>query len=79
MPDVVPDPTLTPIKAPTPEVSSTAFDRIGGRKFLLSAVAMVVLLLGSYLGMDDTTKQYVMILALGGTGAIALENMFGKK
>jgi hypothetical protein len=54
------------------------FTSIGGRKFILIIIAMVLMALKSVLQIDETTLNNILYLALGGAGAIAIEDAVGK-
>lgn len=51
---------------------------IGGRKCALVLVAMTLVALRNVIGIDDATVDMIVYLALGGSGAIALEDAVGK-
>lgn len=50
------------------------FDAFGGRKMVLLLVGMILLATKQLTGIDDETVNKILYLALGGSGAIALED-----
>lgn len=52
---------------------------LGGRKATLVLIAMALVATHDLLGLDHDTIQQIVILALGGSGAIALEDMLGNR
>ena len=50
------------------------FAKLGGRKFFVILVAMILVALQSVLDIDESAIQYIVYLALGGSGAIAIED-----
>lgn len=54
------------------------FSSIGGRKFTLIIIAMIFMALKHVLQIDDATLNNILYLALGGAGAIAIEDAVGK-
>ena len=47
---------------------------LSGRKFVLVFVAIILLALKGVLAIDDETIDKILYLALGGTGALAIED-----
>lgn len=47
---------------------------VGGRKMVLILVALILIALKDVIGLDEDTVQRILILALGGAGAIAAED-----
>lgn len=47
---------------------------IGGRKFTLLFICLILVALKDQIGIDDEAINKLVILAVGGSGAIALED-----
>ena len=54
--------------------AKTLIGAAGGRKFLLILVALILVAFQEKLGIKEELVQYIIWLALGGSGAIALED-----
>ena len=52
----------------------TVFNLIGGRKMALVLVAVILVALKDVLGLSDDAVKNIIVLVLGGSGAIALED-----
>jgi len=48
--------------------------KIGGRKFFILLIALVLVALKDVIGLDDETINKIVVLAIGGSGTIALED-----
>jgi len=49
-------------------------NKIGGRKFLMLLVAIILVALKDVIGLDEEAINKIVILAIGGSGTIALED-----
>ena len=52
----------------------TVFNLIGGRKMALVLIAVILVALRDVLSLSEETVQQIIVLVLGGSGAIALED-----
>ena len=52
----------------------TLFNLIGGRKMALVLIAVILVALRDVLNLSEETVQQIIVLVLGGSGAIALED-----
>lgn len=52
----------------------TVFNLIGGRKMALVIVAVILVALRDVLGLTEEAVNDIIVLVLGGSGAIALED-----
>ena len=52
----------------------TVFNFIGGRKMALVLIAVILVALRDVLGLSEETIKQIIVVVLGGSGAIALED-----
>jgi hypothetical protein len=52
----------------------TIFNLIGGRKMALVLIAVILVALRNVLGLDEDTIHQIIVVVLGGSGAIAFED-----
>jgi hypothetical protein len=74
-------PTVVPSEDLATEVNDLV-SRFGGRKFVLTLVALVLVALSKPLGLDDATRNIILYVALGGVGGTVIDNIatsLGKK
>lgn len=48
------------------------FDALGGRKVTIVIFAILLIALSKPLGLDEETVNRIIVMALGGTGSVAL-------
>jgi len=52
-------------------IMAKLFSGLGGRKFILILVSMLLMVLKDVIGIDDETIKNILIAAVGGSGTIA--------
>ena len=54
---------------------SSVLDILGGRRVTLAIITIVLIALKNVLGFDDETIKQIVTVALGGVGAVAIEDV----